>query len=84
MIEAAADRAGVAFQGFWLTAPLSVLEARVAARRDDASDATVDVVRRAARANVAMAEGGRWIVLDATDGARAGDLAKAALAPHVA
>ena len=39
------------FAGFWLQAPLDVLRARVAARVGDASDATVEVLERAARAD---------------------------------
>lgn len=46
-IEAAAG--AVPFHGFWLTAPMAELEARVAARVGDASDADVTVLRRAAR-----------------------------------
>lgn len=38
--------AGVRFQGFWLDADPDVLLRRVAARRDDASDATTEVLRR--------------------------------------
>jgi aminoglycoside phosphotransferase family enzyme/predicted kinase len=45
-IEAVAAAAGVGFAGFWLEAPLPVLEQRVAGRRGDASDATIAVVRR--------------------------------------
>ncbi len=45
-IEALADRESVSFRGLWLTAPYQVLAARVAARRNDASDATVDVLQR--------------------------------------
>jgi aminoglycoside phosphotransferase family enzyme/predicted kinase len=41
-----AARAGVPFRPFWLEAPPGVLEARVAARVGDASDADVAVVRR--------------------------------------
>jgi predicted kinase len=47
--EAVADvarAAGVPFVGLWLEAPAAVLTARIAARRDDASDATVDVLKR--------------------------------------
>jgi len=50
--EAARQAAGEArFDGIWLEAPLDVLRARVAARRDDASDATVEVMERAAQAD---------------------------------
>jgi hypothetical protein len=45
-IEAIAARQNVPFAGLWLEAPLPVLEQRVGGRRADASDATVDVVRR--------------------------------------
>lgn len=44
-IEAVAATAGVPFTGFWLEAPEVVLEARVAGRTGDASDATVRIVR---------------------------------------
>ena len=43
--EAVARAAGVPFEGVWLEAPTAVLEARVSARRGDASDAGVDVLR---------------------------------------
>jgi aminoglycoside phosphotransferase family enzyme/predicted kinase len=43
-IEAVARAAGVAFRGVWLDAPAPVLEARIADRRGDASDATVEVL----------------------------------------
>src|SRR6185437_11987463 len=42
--EALATGCGVAFHGAWLEAPLAVLEARVAARTGDASDATLEVL----------------------------------------
>ena len=37
---------GVPFDGLWLECPEAVMIARVAARTGDASDATVEVVRR--------------------------------------
>lgn len=40
-----AARAGVPFVGLWLEAPPAALETRVAARRGNVSDATVEVVR---------------------------------------
>jgi len=46
--EAVARGAGVRFDGIWLEAPLEVLRARLAARRNDASDATEAVLMRAA------------------------------------
>lgn len=47
-VEAIARRAGVAFAGLWLEAPLAVLEARLAGRISDASDADAAVLRQAA------------------------------------
>ena len=44
----ARDAAACAFDGLWLEAPLEVLRARIAARRDDASDANEAVLLRAA------------------------------------
>ncbi len=60
-IETAA--AGGPFFGFWLTAPLDLLESRVASRRGDASDADVAVLRRAAAA-APSAKG--WLTVDAS------------------
>jgi len=51
------------FTGFWLTAPLDVLRARVAARRGDASDATEAVLEAAAARDPGPLS---WHVLDAT------------------
>jgi uncharacterized protein len=48
-VERAAAAAGVPFLGVWLTAPIAALEARLRARRGDASDATIKVLRAAAR-----------------------------------
>jgi predicted kinase len=45
LIENAATNLSVPFTGLWLTAPEAVLEARVAARRNDASDANARIVR---------------------------------------
>lgn len=42
--EALAAECGVPFHGLFLDAPVAVLEARVGARKGDASDATVDVL----------------------------------------
>jgi len=44
-IEAVAQRAGVTFVGLWLDAAPEVLASRVRERENDASDATVEVVR---------------------------------------
>lgn len=63
-VARAAQAAGVPWLGVWLQAPLAELERRVAARQGDASDATVDVLRRAAADAVPPAG---WMCLDATD-----------------
>jgi aminoglycoside phosphotransferase family enzyme/cytidylate kinase len=59
-----AEAAGVPFAGVFLTAPPEVLEARVAARTGDASDATAEVVR----AQLARAPKGEinWPTVDAS------------------
>jgi len=54
------------FTGLWLTAPLEVLRARVAARQGDASDATPAVLDAAAAREVGALD---WTVLDATEDA---------------
>jgi predicted kinase len=45
-IEALATELGVPFQGLWMTAAPETMTARIAARRDDASDATPGVVQQ--------------------------------------
>lgn len=74
-IAAAAKAAGVTFLGLWLEAPLAALEARIAGRTGDASDATVAVLRAAASGDHAAPAG--WVRIDATD-------ARAALAAALA
>ncbi|MCR0982509.1 bifunctional aminoglycoside phosphotransferase/ATP-binding protein [Roseomonas populi] len=71
-IEAVAREAGVPFTGLWLEAPLEVLRGRIAARRGDASDATVAVLEYAASKPLG---GVTWHRLDAS-----GDPLAAALA----
>lgn len=61
--HALAADCGVAFRGAWMQAPLEVLEARVAGRTGDASDATVAVVREQA---ALMLEPSGWPEVDAT------------------
>ena len=52
----------------WLEAPLPVLEGRIAARRRDASDATIEVLRAASRANPGASD---WVTVDASEAASA-------------
>lgn len=61
-IAGAAESAGVPFCSIWLDAPPAILEQRVAARRNDASDATVEVLRRQ-RATIVPPAG--WVDVDA-------------------
>ncbi len=64
MREAARAATGhVPFTGFWLEAPMETLRDRVAARQGDASDATVEVLERAARAHPGALD---WHRLDAS------------------
>jgi predicted kinase len=44
--EAVARELGFDFQGFWLEAPPGVMASRIADRRHDASDATVEILSR--------------------------------------
>jgi aminoglycoside phosphotransferase family enzyme/predicted kinase len=62
-VRQAADAAGVPFLGLWLTAPLAELERRIVARRDDASDATLAVLRRYADADPGPLD---WMRIDAS------------------
>lgn len=70
-LAAAARSAGVPFTGIWLEAPEAVLEARVAARRGDASDADVAIVRRQAETVVAPSPEEGWLRIDASGTAEA-------------
>lgn len=63
-----AEQAGVRFTGIWLTADPAALEARVAARTGDASDATVSVMRSQLEGLRPPADGWRQVdALRATD-----------------
>ncbi len=64
-IAGVARTAGVPFLGLWLEAPADVLESRIAARRDDASDATLTVLRMQSRQGAGRIE---WRRLDASPG----------------
>jgi aminoglycoside phosphotransferase family enzyme/predicted kinase len=63
-VAIAAAAGGVPFVGIWLDAPVSVLEARIAQRGRDASDATVEVLRRTLRADPGDVA---WHRVDASD-----------------
>jgi hypothetical protein len=80
LVTAAAARADVPFIGLWLEAPLPVLEARVAGRIGDASDATVSVLRSAARSKT---DAGTWTPIDTTDAGIAWHLVMKAVCPHL-
>jgi len=54
---------GVPFTGYWLQAPMELLVSRVAARRNDPSDATAAVVHRQAERNCGETD---WTRLDAS------------------
>jgi len=60
----AATSAGAKFLGLWLTAPRDLLEARLADRTGDASDATIAVLRTVAGTDPGQLD---WLVIDASD-----------------
>jgi len=62
-IEQLAAGRGVPFTGYWLQAPMALLVSRVAARRNDPSDATAAVVHRQAARNCGKID---WTRLDAS------------------
>lgn len=65
-VEQLARRTGAAFGGLWLEGPADALKARVAARLDDASDATPQVVDRQLGYDLGAIT---WSRLDATGSA---------------
>jgi aminoglycoside phosphotransferase family enzyme/predicted kinase len=69
---------GMRFLGIWLHAPMKLLEQRITARQPDASDATVAVLRLAARDDPGA---GDWLPVDATDATHAMEIVRAALNP---
>jgi aminoglycoside phosphotransferase family enzyme/predicted kinase len=81
LLADAAAAARVPFVGLWLDAPLAELEARILARRDDASDATVAVLRAASKAKAGP---GDWQVVEASDASIALQQARVLLQQHFA
>ena len=73
-LERLAADLGVPFRGFWLEAPERVLEARVAARTGDASDADVAVVRRQRAMGFTAPPGWRVLRADRPTGELAGEI----------
>ncbi len=63
-LAALAADVGVPFTGLWLEAPEATLAARIEARRDDASDATVEVMHRQRAAAEVPAD---WRRIEATE-----------------
>jgi len=63
-LEEAAEKAGLRLKGLWLTASPAILMERVAARRNDASDATVDVVKSQIDYDIGLLSPS-WTVVDA-------------------
>ena len=62
-IEQLARTHHASFEGLWLDAPAEVLEARIVQRRNDASDATADVLR-SQLAHIEKPQG--WTTIDAS------------------
>lgn len=58
-----AQMSGAPFAGLWLEAPIAVLEQRIAGRRDDASDADVEILHRQLAYDVGKVD---WTRIDAT------------------
>lgn len=67
-IQAVVDERGLRFSGFWLEAPMQILQERVAARTNDPSDANLAVLAAQASKLAAAAPGqsAQWRKLDAS------------------
>jgi predicted kinase len=79
-VAALAGAMSVPFLGVWLDVPLAELERRVESRVDDASDATVAVLRRVAHANVGPMD---WLEVDASDSEQAAAAIRRAIADRL-
>lgn len=80
-VEALAREVSVPFAGLWLNAPRDLLQARVRARRGDASDAGPTVVDKQLRRDIGILEG--WRSVDARgDAQKTLERAIAALGPE--
>jgi hypothetical protein len=75
-LAAAIRSTGRRFCGVWLHAPLVLLEQRIMARTADASDATVEVLRRSAKDNPGA---GDWLEVDASNAAKALEMVRQAI-----
>jgi predicted kinase len=62
---AVAKAASVPFSGLWLGASASTMEARLRARRRDASDATPEVLTQQLRQDAGPID---WVIIDAGSG----------------
>jgi len=63
-VEEIALKRNVPFFGFWLDAPVEVLENRIKQRKNDASDATIDVLKKQLSADLGCIN---WYIVDAGD-----------------
>jgi hypothetical protein len=72
-IAAVAAELGVPFQGLWLEAPPAVMAERIATRRHNASDATVEILRQQLGYDLGVIE---WLRLD-SGGSKAETLRRA-------
>lgn len=63
--QALAEKSGADFTGIYLDAPLKVLYDRVARRKDSASDADQEVVRRQVRKSIIGQRGLHWHIIRA-------------------
>ncbi len=80
-VAAAAEEMSVPFLGVWLHVPLAEMERRVGSRLEDASDATVQILRRVAHANVGPMD---WLEVDASDTEQAVTTIRQAVAQAIA